>query len=259
MNDLVLYARHERVAVLTLNRPEKRNALSPELVSTLSQSLQRAQDDPEVGAIVLTGAGDKAFCAGADLGAPSGDGLLGMHHGRRGFADLLHAMSQCRKPLVGAATGLALAGGFGLLMACDLVVVAKNARLGTPEIKRGLFPMMIVAVLLRTLGRRRTLELALTGQEIDGATLERWGGCNEALDNPADVLPRAQAIALGMSGFSSAILALGRQAVFAVEDMSFSQQLDYLRQALTLNTLAEDAGEGIAAFFEKRAPAWKGR
>ena len=259
MDDLVLYARHERVAVLTLNRPEKRNALSPELVTTLLHSLQRAQDDPDVGAVVLTGAGERAFCAGADLGAPSGEGLLGMHHGRRGFADLLHAMSQCRKPLVGAATGLALAGGFGLLMACDLVVVARSARFGTPEIKRGLFPMMIVAVLLRTLGRRRTLELALTGQEIDGATLERWGGCNEALEDAAEVLPKAQAMAAQVAGFSPAVLQLGRQAVFCVEDMTFSQQLDYLRSALTLNTLAEDAGEGIAAFFEKRAPAWKGR
>ena len=255
---VVLAEKHGRGLTLTLNRPEKRNALSPELIEALKMHLDRADADPEVGAIVLTGAGDRAFCAGGDLGPPTGDGFLAMHAGRGDFAHLLTRMSQLKKPIVGAAQAAALAGGFGLLLACDLCVVAERSRYGTPEIKRGLFPMMIIAVLLRTLGRRRTLELALTGAEIDGITLERWGGCNAAVDT-GEVLPRAQALAGQMASQSPAILALGRQAIFAAEDMTFAQQLNYLHTQLSLNTLAEDAGEGVSAFFEKRSPVWTGR
>lgn len=258
MDDLVLYDVHDRVAVLTLNRPDKRNALSADVLSSLQAALARAEADRDVGALVLTGAGDRVFCAGGDLGSPAGDGLLGMHEARRDFADTLLRMAALKKPIVGAAQGHALAGGFGLLLACDLVVARRDARYGTPEIKRGLFPMMIVSVMLRVLGRRRTLELALTGQEIEGDRLERWGGCNASVD-AAEVLPRAKALAQQLAALSPAVLALGRRAVYEAQDMSFPQQLEFLRSQFTLNTLAEDAAEGVTAFFQKRPPEWKGR
>ena len=258
MDDLILYHVQDRVAQITLNRPEKRNALSADLLTALQAALVRAEADRDVGALLLTGAGDRVFCAGGDLGSPAGDGLLGMHEARRDFADTLLRMTALKKPVVGAAQGHALAGGLGLLLACDLVVVRRDARYGTPEIKRGLFPMMIVSILLRTLGRRRTLELALTGQEIDGDTLERWGGCNASVEAAA-VLPRAQAMAQQVASLSPAVLALGRRAVYEAQDLSFPQQLEFLRSQFTLNTLAEDAAEGVTAFFEKRPPAWKGR
>ncbi len=254
----LLYDVANRVAVLTLNRPERRNALNAELVGDLRAGLARADADSEVGAIVLTGAGDKAFCAGGDLSPPAGEGLLGLHEGRRAFAELLADMTRLGKPVVGAARGHALAGGFGLLLACDLVVARRDARYGTPEVKRGLFPMMIISVLLRTLGRRRTLELVLSGRELDGETLAHWGAANYVVEAD-EVLPKARELATELASLSPAVLALGRRALFCAEDMPLPQQLEYLRSQLTINTLLEDAAEGITAFFEKREPKWTGR
>lgn len=258
MTDLLLYEVCDRVAVLTLNRPEKRNALSADLVCALREALRRADGDAEVGAIVLTGAGEKAFCAGGDLSQAAGDGLLAMHQGRADFAELLAAFGRLGKPVVGAAQGHALAGGFGLLLACDLVVVRRDARYGTPEIKRGLFPMMIISVLLKTLGRRRTLELVLTGRELDGDMLVQWGAANRSVE-AGDVLREARGIAAEMASLSPSVLALGRRSLFAAEEMTQHQQLEFLRSQLTINTLAEDAAEGVRAFFEKRPPNWSGR
>jgi enoyl-CoA hydratase len=247
-----------RVLLLTLNRPERRNALSTQLLQDLRTALRFGEESAAVGAMVLSGAGDKAFCAGADLAPPTGTGFLQMHNDRQKFADLLLQMHACRKPLVGAAQGHALAGGLGVLLLCDWVVARDDAQYGTPEIKRGLFPMMVVAVLLRVLGRRRTLQLVLSGEPIDGHTLALWGGCNAAV--PADqVQPQALAVAQRLSALSPAILALGKQALAQAEDMTFAQQLEYLRAQLSINTLAEDAAIGVMAFFQKTSPQWVGR
>ncbi|MBI3180048.1 MAG: enoyl-CoA hydratase/isomerase family protein [Deltaproteobacteria bacterium] len=258
MTSTVLYEVQDRIATLTLNRPDKRNALSGELVAALADALARADHDPAVVAVILTGAGEKAFCAGGDLSPPAGDGFLALHAERRRFAELLALFPRLGKPVVAAANGHALAGGFGLLLACDFVIARRDARYGTPEIKRGLFPMMILAVLLRVLGRRRTLDLALTGREIDGDTLVAYGAANAAVD-ATEVMPRARAVAQELAALSPAILALGRRALYVAEDMSFAQQLDYLHSQLSINTLAEDTVEGVTAFFEKRPPVWKGR
>ncbi len=258
MHTLVTAEMTGRVMTLTLNRPEKRNALSPELLECLAQRLTAADADPSVGAIILTGSGDRVFCAGGDLGPPAGEGLLHMHAARKGFADILTQVVQARKPIVGAAQGHALAGGFGLLLACDWVVARIDARYGTPEIKRGLFPMMIVAVMLRVLGRRRTLELTLGGEDIDGSTLAAWGGCNAAV-TAEQVMPRAMATATHLASLSPAILHLGKQAIGQAEDMTFAQQLEFLRAQLTINTLAEDAAIGVSSFFQKTQPQWVGR
>jgi enoyl-CoA hydratase len=258
MSDLVIYEAAEGVATLTLNRPDKRNALSAELIEALHGALTRAEGDAQVRALVLTGAGDKAFCAGAELRPPAGEGLLATHAGRGRFAELLWRLSRMGKPVVGAADGHALAGGFGLLLACDFVLVRRDARYGTPEIKRGLFPMMILSVLLRALGRRRTLELVLTGREIDGETLERWGAVNGCFAF-GEVMPRALALAQELASLPSGVMALGRQALYAAEDLPLRQQLDYLQAQISLNMLAEDASEGMLAFLEKRPPRWSGR
>jgi len=257
MADLLLYEVADRVATLTLNRPERRNALSAELMEALQDGLRRADRDPDVGAIVLTGAG-KAFCAGGDLSPKQGEGLLARHDSLLVFGEVLEGMHKLGKPVVGAANGHALGGGFGLLMACDFVVARRDARYGTPEIRRGLFPMMILSVLIRVFGRRRTLELLLTGREIDGDRLFAIGGGNEVVEAD-EVVPRARALAAELGGLSPAIMRLGRRAIFAAEDMTLSQQLEYLRSQFTINSLAEDAAEGITAFFEKREPQWKGK
>jgi enoyl-CoA hydratase len=255
---LVTYSLDHRVATLTLNREERRNALNPELIEALREALTRAENDPDVGAIILTGAGDRSFCSGADLGAAAATSALGMHAQRRAFADLLVHLSRLGRPVVGAANGHALAGGFGLLQACDFVVARRDARYGTPEIKRGLFPMMILAVLLETLGRRHTLELALTGRELDGDTLFAWGGANHVVE-AVSVMDTAIALARDLATLPAGVMALGRRALYAAESMPLEAQLDFLCSQLTLNTFAEDAVEGLAAFFEKREANWTHR
>lgn len=258
MNDPLLYDVEGRVATLTLNRPEKRNALSADLIRALALRFDEADSDPAVGALLLTGAGEKAFCAGGDMGNMAGDGFLALHEGRRGFAELLLRMRRLKKPIVAAVGGHALGGGFGLMLSCDLAVVRSDARYGTPEIRRGLFPMMILSVMLRTLGRQRSLELALLGREVNGDTLERWGAASRSVPQ-GEVLGAARELAEQLASLSPSVMAVGRRALFTAEDMGFSEQLEYLHSQLTVNTLLEDAAEGLSAFFTKRDPQWKGR
>ena len=146
------------VRTLTLNRPERKNALSPELVQTMEDALKAADADSAVRCIVLTGAGEgdkAAFCAGGDLaGGMTGDGFFEQHLARGAFAELLLTMHRLRTPTIAAVNGHALGGGFGLVLACDLAVAADDARLGTPEVKRGLFPMMISALIDEVLPRK---------------------------------------------------------------------------------------------------------
>ncbi|HWI62930.1 MAG TPA: enoyl-CoA hydratase/isomerase family protein, partial [Symbiobacteriaceae bacterium] len=162
----LLVERRDAVAVLTLNRPEQRNALSHGLMGELIETLGRLRDDTAVRALVLTAAGEKAFCAGGDLTSLAGDGAFAGHLARRRYVELLEALAEVGKPVVAAVNGAALGGGFGLALACDLVVAAEGSSFGTPEVKVGLFPMMVSALLVRHVGRKRAMELVLTGQRL---------------------------------------------------------------------------------------------
>lgn len=248
----------EGVRLLTMNRPERRNALSPELVQALIAGLREADADPEVRAVILTGAGEKAFCAGGDLGAPSGEGFLGMHEDRGAFAELLKTLRHMKTPTVGAVNGMALGGGFGLVLACDLAVASSEAQLGTPEVKRGLFPMMIARLIYEQLPRKAANALVLLGEKIDAKRAEELGVVNESV-SAADVDEVALGYAKRVAALSPAALGLGRRAVFRQMDMPFDVALDHLHDQLTINLQTEDAAEGITAFFEKRDPEWKGR
>jgi enoyl-CoA hydratase/carnithine racemase len=250
------------VRTLTLNRPERRNALSPELVDALIAALRAADDDRAVRAVLLTGAGagDKqAFCAGGDLGGGLvGDGFFEQHLARGAFADLLLTLRRMKTPTVAAVNGLALGGGFGLVLACDLAVAADDARLGTPEVKRGLFPMMIAAVIDEVLPKKAAMELMLLGGEVQGARAVELGIVNRVVAKDV-VVAEARALGTRLAAMSPAVLALGKRAVHLQRDMPFEQKLMFLRDQLTLNVQLEDAAEGVTAFLEKRDPVWHGR
>jgi len=257
--DAVLMTVEDGVATLTINRVERRNALNDAVVEGLRDGLAKAKADDNVRVVVLTGAGDRAFCAGGDLSpSAAGKGLLHMHANRGQFADLLLDMRRLGKPIVGRINGYALGGGFGLLLACDIVVCREDVKVGCPEINVGLFPMMIMALIVRNAPRKLAVEMMLTGRKLE-ATEAKLAGLVSTVA-PADQFDAAvQEVVASLSSKSPAILRLGLEAFHTMSDMHFEEALRYLQSCLTINTMAEDAAEGVMAFIQKRAPEWKGR
>lgn len=248
----------EGVAILTINRPEQRNSLSADVMTGLIAALGRFGDDPDVRAVILTGAGEKAFCSGGDLSSMAGDGPYGGHLARRRYLELLEAIQESGRPVIAAVNGAALGGGFGLVLACDLAVAADSATLGTPEVKVGLFPMMVTGKLVRHLGPKQAMQLALTGEKIGAERALALGLVNQVV--PAAQLGEAAlALAGSLAALSPAVLRLGREAIQTAADMEYRQSLRYLHAMLTVNAATEDAAEGVSAFFERRAPNWMGR
>lgn len=255
----VRYEQEGRKARLTIDREAQRNSISAEVLRELAEHLDRAGADPGVGCVLLTGAGERTFCAGADLGmVPQGEGILASNDARRAYGQLLLKLARCPKPSVAVVNGLALAGGVGLVLACDLAVMADDAALGLPEIDRGLFPFQVMGLLSRHVGRKRALELALTGQRIPAKQAEAWGLVNRAVPR-AELWGAANALADALAAKSSAVMALGRRAFYAAEPLAPEPAMEHLAGQLSLNALMEDAAEGVTAFFEKREPVWKNK
>lgn len=247
------------VARITIDREPARNSLSPACLAELKAAFLAADADPDVRVVMLTGAGVKAFCAGADLGSVAMEGgLLAGHEGRRAYAELLVTMVRLGRPIVARVNGHALAGGLGLLAACDLAIAADDAQFGTPEIDLGLFPYMAMALIARCVPRRHALELVLTGRRIDAREAAAMGLVNRAVPR-AELDGATDALCATLASKSPAVLRLGRRAFHAMSDMGLEQALEYLSSMLSINALAEDAMEGVSAFLEKRKPEWKGR
>lgn len=270
--EVVLRSSSDGVLRLSINRPERRNAMSWDVIRILRASFEDARDDATVRAVVLSGVGDAAFCSGADLGsmgeghagggpdgsAAEGPGFLDLHRSRGELAGLFAAMWGLGKPVVARVQGWALAGGFGLALACDLVVASDRARFGAPEINVGLWPFMITVPLLRSMGPKQALDLMMTGRVVDAAEGQRLGFVNRVV--PHDRLDAAVDELVGaLAAKSPAVMGLGRQSFYAVLDMAAPQALAHLHAMLTLTNQTEDAAEGIAAFLEKRPPDWRGR
>ncbi len=258
--ECVLVSDGDGVATVTMNRPAQRNPLSSAMLRDLTTALRWCRDEPGVRVVVLTGAGDRAFCAGADLSSfEAGASELQRHHDRHRFVELFLLLQDLGKPVVGRINGHALAGGFGLASACDLLLAVESATFGTPEINVGVWPAMIQAVLARNLPRKVVLEMILLGDRWTAAQMREVGLVNRVAGSLEELDAMVAEVAGKLARKSPAILKLGRDSFYRQQDMEFRAALEYLQSQLTLVTLTEDAREGVAAFFEKRDPEFKGR
>jgi len=255
----VLLALEGHVATITLNRPEQRNPLSAVMLRDLATAFRWCRHEPEVRVTVLTGAGDRAFCAGADLSSFDGGMTdLERHRSRDLFVELFALMASLGKPIVGRINGHALAGGLGLACSCDLLVSTDTATFGTPEINVGIWPMMIQAILARNLPRKVLLEMEMLGDRWTATQMEAFGLINRVV--PHDQLDGAvKDIVDKLAKKSPVAMRLGRDSFYRQQDMEFNAALAYLHSQFTLITLTEDSKEGIKAFFEKREPDFKGK
>lgn len=244
--------RDGRVATLRLNRPAVSNALNHAVIDELVDRLAEVGAEDATAVVRLTAAGSRAFCAGADLkevGALDGVDAVRRYFG--GMARLIEAMERCPKPLVAAVFGYTLAGGMGLAAGADLVVAADNTVFGLPEIQVGLFPMVVMAPISRHLGRRRTLELAWTGERVDVATAERWGFVNRVV--PAEELDAGSlAYCQRLAEHSAFILRMGKEAAGVFPSLPASEQMHYLREMVGLVALSDESRAGLAAFWAQR-------
>ncbi len=251
----------DKVGRITLSREEKRNAISPTMMNELLQAFREFNDDPSVVAIVLTGAGSKAFCSGADIGESiaAGASFVERHEEQRKFVELFKIIIGLKKPLVGRINGHAMGGGLGLAAACDITVATQDCKFGTPEANVGLFPYVIMATLLRVVtAPKRLLEMMLAGERLDAEEALRLGLVNHIV--PRDQLDaKVDEITGNLVNKSPLTLRLGRRAFYTMRDMEYEKALEYLSSMLAINTAAEDVAEGIASFMEKREPVWKGK
>jgi enoyl-CoA hydratase/carnithine racemase len=258
-DDEVLVAQDEGVLTATLNRPDRRNALTWSMVDRLREAAAQARADPGVRVLVLTGAGDRAFCAGADLGGMAdGASELELHEGRGRLARLFQDLWSLGKPTIAKVRGACLAGGFGLALSCDLVLAADDASFGTPEVDVGLWPFMVTVPLCRSMPPKKALELMLTGRRVDAAEADRIGFVTRVV--PGDQLDAAVAdMAAALAVKSPTAVRLGRDAFYRVWDAAADEALATLHPLLSVLASTDDAREGMTAFFEKRPPTWTGR
>jgi enoyl-CoA hydratase len=257
--ETLLVDTRDGVASVTLNRPEVRNALNAALISELEQVLVSLEADPAARVIVLAGAGDRAFCAGADLKGVGDRGTtLQARESFGGLARILEGMARMKTPVIAKVHGFALAGGCGLAVGCDIVVAADDAVFGLPEIKIGLLPFIVMAPILRSAGRKRAMLMILSGEQVSARDAYEMGLVSRLVPR-AELSPTVEALARTLAGYSPTALGLAKEAAGTVTGMEYGASLRYLREMITLVALSDDAREGIKAFFEKRTPNWTGR
>jgi enoyl-CoA hydratase/carnithine racemase len=245
-------------ATITIDDPERRNPITAATVADLIRLTVEANSHPEVRVFVYTGAGDQAFSAGGDLSSGFFDDPIGLHRERGRLAELFRTMWEGEKPTVARVNGHALAGGFGLAVACDITVCVEDARLGTPEIGVGLWPMMITVPLLRAISPKTLFELMATGRVLTPDEALRLGAVSRVVTR-SNLDAAVDEVVASLARHSPATLALGRRAFGAVGGMSPLAALDFLHAGLTSLTLTDDAREGLLAFSEKRDPTWTAR
>jgi enoyl-CoA hydratase/carnithine racemase len=258
--DTLRYDVEGAVATIALDQPETRNALSDQVLDELIAAFAAAKADDAVRCVVLTSTHEKVFSSGGNLAGFAADVPLVHKHlvtGAR-FPALFKAIGELGKPSLCAANGHVLAGALGVALACDLIIAREGVRFGTPEINVGVFPFMIMALIYRNVGRKKTNELLLLGEQISAEEAERIGIVNKVV--PADGFDAAVADwAARLASKSPVLMRLGKDAMFRQQDMAFADALAFLQAQLTVAFSTEDIQEGVKAFFEKRDPVWTGR
>ena len=247
------------VATIALDQPETRNALSDEMLGELLDALAAVRADERARCLVLTSTHDRVFSSGGNLtGFSADEPLVAKHVANERFPAVFRALGELGKPSICAANGHVLAGALGLALACDLIVASDRARFGTPEINVGLFPFMIMALIYRNVGAKKTAELMLLGEQISAVEAQRIGIVNRVA--AADELDAAVAEwATRLASRSPVLMKLGKDAMYRQQDMALADAIEFLRSQLTLAFSTEDIHEGVRAFFDKREPEWKGR
>ena len=256
----LLAARDGRVLRLTINREDKRNSLSREVLQGLLDGVRSATSDDAVGVVLVSSAGEKVFSAGADLSVMAADATgLEQHEGRGLLKDLVVAVRTCPKPVVAKVQGLCLAGGIGLAAGCDVVLARETAAFGMPEVERGLWPFMVSALLTRHVSPKHAMDYMLTGERFDARTAYAMGLVSRVF--PAETFEADVAAYVDkLANAAPVAVRLGKQAwVAASETAPLPAALEAMQAQLSLLTTTKDVAEGIAAFFDKREPRWTGR
>ena len=251
----VIVDQRNHVGFITLNRPEQFNTFSSEMARELNQALVQLDDEKNIRVIIVKGAG-KAFSTGIDLSEFSGKSLKQYREWVGLMEQMSHVIAYMKKPVIASVHGYAVANGAGLIAACDLAVVAEGTKIGTTAINVGLFCMGPAVPLSRSLGRKRCMEMLLTGDMIDAKVAEQWGLINKVV--PADQLEEeTMALANKLVEKSPLALQMGKQSFYGMSDMEFGKALEYSNETFAALCVTEDAQEGVDAFLKKRKPVWK--
>jgi methylglutaconyl-CoA hydratase len=254
----VLVEKRGVVQWITINRELRRNAMNDIVTDAIAVGLAQAAADPEVRAVVLTGAGDKAFCAGADLSAGSGSFKYDYSKVGLSFVKLMQQARNLTLPLIARVNGHAMAGGMGLIGMCDMAVSVDTARFGMPEVKIGIFPMQIMAVLQRLIPSRKLYEMALTGEPISATEALEFGLLNYVV-SAGELDSKLDWLLSRLLDKSPTAIRRGKYAMRITEQLNFDQSAVFMEAQIGTLALTEDAAEGRAAFIEKRNPVWTGR
>jgi enoyl-CoA hydratase len=248
------------VRTIALDDPDKRNALSHDLLDDLIGALRDARSDPATKCVVLASTHPKVFCAGGNLATFGDDAsIVDKHIANNRFPLLFRLLSELGKPSICAVGGHALAGGFGLTLACDLIVARESATFGTPEINVGIFPFMLMALLYRNLPRKRVNQLMLLGERVSAREAQELGFVNRIVPDEDDFDAAVTDWADRLACKAPVLMRLGKDAMHRQEGMQYDDALDYLQAQLSLAFATDDAREGLTAFLEKREPNWTGR
>jgi enoyl-CoA hydratase/carnithine racemase len=252
----VLVHQDEPAARITLNRPEKRNALSLAVMQGLIDTLRHVSDDPDVRVIVLEAAGP-AFSSGHDLSEMIDRDVAFFHQLFEVCTELMETIHRLPQPVIAKVQGMATAAGCQLVAACDLAVAADSARFATPGVNIGLFCSTPMVPLSRAIGRKRALDMLLTGRPIDAATALEWGLVNRVV--PAEALDDEVATIIDAIARSSPLtVGIGKEAFYAQIELDEHRAYDLTKAVMAMNARTDDAQEGMSAFLEKRPPAWRG-